>query len=58
MNWSALMGFGFGTLHLSPAAFWSMTPRELTAAASILPPPPMDRTALDAMAAQYPDIPP
>lgn len=26
------MAAGFGLLGLSPAAFWSMTPRELTAA--------------------------
>lgn len=28
------MAFGFGVLRLSPAAFWSMTPRELAAAAN------------------------
>jgi uncharacterized phage protein (TIGR02216 family) len=27
------MGFGLGVLRLSPRAFWSMTPRELAAAA-------------------------
>lgn len=27
------MAFGLGVLRLSPAAFWSMTPRELAAAA-------------------------
>lgn len=26
------MGFAFGTLRLSPEAFWAMTPRELAAA--------------------------
>lgn len=28
------MAFGFGVLRLSPTAFWSMTPRELAAAAN------------------------
>lgn len=30
--WQEAMGFAFTRLHLSPAAFWSMTPRELAAA--------------------------
>ena len=27
--WAEAMQFGFGVLHLSPDAFWRMTPREL-----------------------------
>lgn len=62
MNWPALIGFGLGTLRLSPRAFWSMTPRELTAAARGLHGPPsatipMDPTTLDALRTRYPDIP-
>lgn len=30
--WSEAMAFGLGTLKLAPDAFWSMTPRELSAA--------------------------
>jgi len=58
MNWPALMGFGFGTLRLSPQVFWSMTPRELTAAARALHGPipvPMDEAALTALRTRYPD---
>lgn len=60
MNWPALMAFGLGTLRLSPQAFWSMTPRELTAAARALhgpAPESMDETALTALCTRYPDTP-
>ena len=30
--WAEAMGFAFCVLHLPPAAFWAMTPRELAAA--------------------------
>ncbi len=30
--WEAAMRFGLGVLRLSPAAFWAMSPRELSAA--------------------------
>lgn len=53
------MGLGFGVLHLSPAVFWSMTPRELAAAVRGLagpsPPAPLGRAGLDALIARYPD---
>lgn len=52
------MAFGFGVLRLSPRAFWSMTPRELAAAAvgvygrvSAAPP----RATLEALMRDYPD---
>lgn len=32
--WDEAMAFGMGRLRLSPAEFWSMTPRELAAAMS------------------------
>ena len=35
MPWPQAMAFGFGVLGLAPSEFWSMTPRELTAALSI-----------------------
>lgn len=61
MNWPALVGFGLGVLRLSPAAFWSMTPRELTMAAQGLAgpaaAPPMDPDTLTALRARYPDDP-
>jgi uncharacterized phage protein (TIGR02216 family) len=31
-DWDHAMAFGLGILRLPPAAFWSMTPRELAAA--------------------------
>jgi len=62
MNWPALMGFGLGAMRLSPRAFWSMTPRELTAAARAMAgtaatPPPMDPQALNDLRVRYPDDP-
>ncbi len=54
------MGFGLGTLRLSPQVFWSMTPREFAAAARALhgiAPSPMDAAALAALRTRYPDIP-
>jgi len=63
MNWPALIGFGLGTLRLSPDAFWSMTPRELTAAAHGLCGPAatasaqMDPATLHDLRARYPDTP-
>jgi len=62
MNWPSLMGFGLGVLRLSPDAFWSMTPRELTAAARALygtgtAIPPMDSAALADLRTRYPDNP-
>ncbi len=55
------MALGFGVLRLSPAHFWSMTPREIAAAldgvlgrdrASATPP---TRHDLAALAARFPD---
>ena len=31
-----MIGVGIGLLHLSPDDFWSMTPREITAAMNLL----------------------
>ena len=31
-DWAVAMAFGLGVLKLPPAAFWTMTPRELDAA--------------------------
>jgi uncharacterized phage protein (TIGR02216 family) len=52
------MGFGFGTLRLSPDAFWRMTPRELAAAIGAVlgrHPAPLDRAAFAALRARFPD---
>jgi uncharacterized phage protein (TIGR02216 family) len=34
--WKDTIGFGLGVLKLSPAAFWALTPRELSMAHSAL----------------------
>lgn len=52
------MGFGFGTLRLSPDAFWRMTPRELAAAIGAVlgrHAAPLDHTAFAALRARFPD---
>ncbi len=54
------MTAGLGTLRLSPAHFWSMTPRELAAALDSLEPwrvstPPPTRRDLAALMIRYPD---
>ncbi len=53
------MRFGLGRLRLPPCHFWSLTPRELAAAAKAhaLPgaTPPLDRSGFAALAALFPD---
>lgn len=54
------MTAGLGTLRLAPAAFWSMTPRELAAALNSLPGthramPLPTRRDLDALMQKFPD---
>lgn len=52
------MAFGFGVLRLSPAAFWSLTPRELAAAIEGRfgkPPQAIARDALRALMTAFPD---
>lgn len=55
------MQVGLGRLGLSPRHFWSMTPRELAAAVAgafgTLAPPPMSRSILGSLLAQFPDTP-
>lgn len=56
--WTEAMQFGFGVLRLSPAAFWSMTPRELAHAIRALRTPsvaPIERGGLDALMQRFPD---
>ena len=55
--WDEAMAFGLGRLRLSPAEFWSMTPRELAAAmsaygASVSAP---GRVDLEQMMKRFPD---
>ncbi|HHK75248.1 MAG TPA: phage tail assembly chaperone [Rhizobiales bacterium] len=58
--WAELMSLGLGRLRLAPEAFWSMTPRELNAAAcgkmglpaSLSPPARRD---LQNLMQRYPD---
>ncbi|WP_406856859.1 phage tail assembly chaperone [Alsobacter sp. KACC 23698] len=56
------MAFGFGALRLSSAGFWSLTPRELAAAAEGVhgrrPPEPLGRGALSDLIRAFPDFPP
>ena len=52
------MAAGFGLLRLSPEQFWSMTPRELERAMSVLLPaasPSLRRHELDALMRAFPD---
>lgn len=56
------MELGFGLFHLTPNAFWTMTPRELQAgidgafAAGVAEPaPPLKRAELGALQTRYPD---
>ena len=52
------MQFGFGVLHLSPDAFWRMTPRELASAIAATRGPataPLDREGLVELMQRYPD---
>lgn len=56
--WQEAMGFAFARLNLSPADFWSMTPRELAAAIrTVLGDRPVapDRHALSALMDAFPD---
>lgn len=58
VDWAGLMRFGLGVLRLPPDVFWSMTPRELAAAAhpwwGAVDAAP-DRAALDGLMARFPD---
>lgn len=50
------MHYAFAVLHLSPAAFWAMTPRELAAALPQSPTgAPMAQQKLRALMDQFPD---
>jgi uncharacterized phage protein (TIGR02216 family) len=52
------MQFGFGVLHLSPEAFWRMTPRELAHAIIGVrgrAPAPIERSDFDALMQAFPD---
>jgi uncharacterized phage protein (TIGR02216 family) len=52
------MALGLGLLRLSPRNFWTMTPRELDRALSVLSPgksPPPGRADLAALMRAFPD---
>lgn len=59
-DWPRLIALGLGRLRLDPTAFWSLSPRELTAALGADAPAarPLTRAALDRLAARFPDAPP
>lgn len=59
-DWDMLMRFGLGALGLGPREFWAMTPREFDAAMKgrlglFGEARPMDRGALAALSARFPD---
>jgi uncharacterized phage protein (TIGR02216 family) len=55
--WKQAIGFGLGTLRLSPDAFWRMTPRELAYAIEAVSgkAAPLDRLSLTQLMKRYPD---
>ena len=56
--WEEAMQFGFGVLHLSPDAFWCMTPRELAHAIRAVHgrvPAPIERADLAQLMRRFPD---
>ncbi|MCA0423662.1 MAG: phage tail assembly chaperone [Proteobacteria bacterium] len=56
--WSEALGFALARLHLSPEAFWAMTPRELAAAIRFVgggEAPSLDRQQLQALIEAFPD---
>jgi uncharacterized phage protein (TIGR02216 family) len=56
--WRELMALGLGRLKLPGPAFWTMTPRELAAAAEGAFGPrrtPADRATLETLMRRYPD---
>jgi uncharacterized phage protein (TIGR02216 family) len=57
--WKQAIGFGLGTLRLSPDQFWRMTPRELAYAIETVSrkAAPLDRESLTQLMKRYPDEP-
>lgn len=55
--WDEAIGFGLGVLRLSPRAFWSMTPRELSLAidAATGATTPLRRSELSDLMTRFPD---
>jgi uncharacterized phage protein (TIGR02216 family) len=56
--WTQAMQFGFGVLHLSPDAFWRMTPRELAHAIRAVrghAAVPIARADFDQLMQKFPD---
>ncbi len=52
------MGFAFAVLRLSPRAFWSMTPKEISAAIDTVSPRSRqrpERSDLDRLMSRFPD---
>jgi uncharacterized phage protein (TIGR02216 family) len=56
--WDAVLHLGLGQLRLTPCIFWSLSLRELMATGGALRPRDgIDRTALSALMARWPDWP-
>jgi uncharacterized phage protein (TIGR02216 family) len=56
-SWKQAIGFAIGVLRISPAQFWSMTPRELGYAieAATGRSAPIDRAVLTELMKRFPD---
>ena len=56
--WKQAIGFGLGVLRLSPAQFWTMTPRELACAIEAVTgrrDAPLPRDAFNDLMRRFPD---
>ena len=56
--WDTVMAVGFGLLRISPKTFWSMTPREIERAMSVIWPASglnLGREELAALMSAFPD---
>jgi uncharacterized phage protein (TIGR02216 family) len=57
IDWPGLLRAGLGQLHLSPDAFWRLTPVELAILLGLEgAQPPLTRSRLEDLAAAFPDL--
>lgn len=58
LDWPGLLRAGLAELRLLPRDFWALTPAELRLMMGrSLTAPPISRSRLEELAAQYPDLP-
>jgi uncharacterized phage protein (TIGR02216 family) len=55
--WRAWMMFGLGRLGLSPREFWTMSLTEWRAIMAAHEPPVLERTELETLMQEHPDVP-